>query len=326
MMKSKRILKWQNIVLVSLLALVMTSALVLSACDAVAPKGLSWEDGAYNNAYEPEYMNEDADYTIKPVSADSAASSGVIERKEIKNGTIDLLVTDVAETYKTLMKLVDGAGGYEFNKNEYRTGDVLSISLTVKIPPARLSWLETELNRNLPDGSIKRYEIKSEDITASYYDLASRLESARQSLARYEELLAEAKNVQDMLDIQREITSLQMTIESYEGRIRMWDKLVEYATLDISIRSVPVQAEKTWRFSTGSEVLDAMGNGFITVARYLWITILWIAVALVSASPILVPAAIIIVVIVLIRRRKKAIAQGLIQPREKKARTIQQTS
>ncbi|MCL2632161.1 MAG: DUF4349 domain-containing protein [Coriobacteriia bacterium] len=312
--------------LASLLSTVLVLALLLSGCSRASNKqeASTGANSSNSSVNSNQYYSESDDalgydydrygdgggygvYESNSGALNTAATTGSeITRKEIKNGSISLSVEDVDEAYAALLEIIDKTGGYVYSKNENRRDGELFVTLTAKIPPQSLSWFEQELTAVLGSEAIVQYEISSNDITSSYYDMASRLDSSRKTLARYEELLSEAKNVQDMLDIQREISRVQADIDSMEGQIRMWDQLVGYATLDIHITSprAPI-AVTTWKFNSGSEVADKMVEGFVSVLSVLINGFLWALVLLVSYSPILLPVALIVMFIWFRQRNKK---------------------
>jgi len=273
-----------------------------------------YDSNAYDDIYDSDSTAAGSPNSVDPVSGK------VDGRKEIKTGTLELSVKEVAESYKELAKLVKSLGGYEFSKNEYQSTYGIAYDFTVKIPPAKLSEFEAGLHENFGDDEITRYVLNSEDITADYNDTAIRLKSLKKTHEQFLEILKKANTVKEIMEVQKEISNIESDIDQAEGRIRMWDKLVEYATIDISIKSNETQIEQSWQFETGSDVFNAMGNGFVSVAKNTGSVVLWILIAIVSALPVLIPAAgIVILLIYLSRRKKRQIAEGKRKPKEKKA-------
>ena len=279
------------------------------------------DDGSYKSESEAAsdmVAGESSESSNVNAVADPGAA-GDVTRKEIKNGSVSLSVKDVAKSYADLSALVTSIGGYEFSKNEYGGSYGLTVDLVVKIPPEKLKDFESGLKKAVGEDAIRHYQVSSEDITSDYYDTATHLDSLKNTLDRYREMIKDAKTVTDMLAIQQEISDIEIEMDSLAGEIRMWDRLVEYATMSVNIYSNETPAERSWRFDTASDFFNAIGNGFMSVARGLGTFVLWLLVALVSALPVLIPIAIILLIIRwFVRRRRRDIASGKRQPKRSK--------
>lgn len=243
---------------------------------------------------------------IKSSYSESTASNEDI-RKIIKSGDIAVEVKDVEAAYSKVIEIVDEVGGEEFNKTFTESGDYKRIELVLKIPPEKLDLFEQKLKEYVGEGKIKRSKIRSEDITSQYYDYAARLESYKGSRDQLRELLKKAETVEDTLKIHSELTRIQAEIESMQGQINMWDKLVAMSTITLYIdeESNPMKMTRTvgWQFNSVGEIWMTMKNGFITVVNAVYSVIVWIIISIVSISPILIPAG--IVTYAVLRRRKR---------------------
>ena len=78
-------------------------------------------------------------------------------------------------------------------------------------------------------------EIQARDVTEEFVDLSTRLNSKRNSLARYNEIMKKAKTVKDIIEIEESIRVLEEEIESTEGRLRYLNDCVNYSTLNMTI-------------------------------------------------------------------------------------------
>jgi hypothetical protein len=275
-------------------------------------------DGAFGASSAPPI----GDYDLAPESAGSGGydnasnlESGTSdpsgaqtdpERKEIQNGSVRIVVDDVAAAYDKISALIDSLDGYEFSKSKNNSEADISIYVTVKIPPNKLGDFETGLSDAVGKDAVHQYALSSEDITAQYYDSKTRLETMRISLSKYQEFLGTAQTVEEILLIQREISNLQTQIDVAEGQIRLWDRLIEYATLDISISSKVTPLQTSWKFESSSDVFKTIQDGFTATADGAGNVLLWILVVLASAMPVLIPLAIILFILIfLLRKRKK---------------------
>ncbi|GAO29646.1 hypothetical protein JCM15548_11858 [Geofilum rubicundum JCM 15548] len=65
-----------------------------------------------------------------------------------------------------------------------------------------------------------------------------RLDNKRNYLERYNDLLKQAKNVQEILEIEEKIRVLEEEIESTTGRLKYLSDLVDYSTLNLTISKI----------------------------------------------------------------------------------------
>jgi hypothetical protein len=239
---------------------------------------------------------------------------GVKETKEnikkvIKNGEIAVEVKDVEDAYQKIIEIVEGVGGEEFNKSFSVSGEYKRMELVLKIPPEQLDLFEQKLKECVGDGKIKRSNIRSQDITSEYYDYTARLESYQASRDQLRELLKKAETVEDTLRIHSELTRLQAEIDSMQGQIKMWDKLIGMATITLYIDEEANPIKKTttvgWRFNSPSEIWMTMKNGFISVVNWIYSMLVWILIFIVSISPILLVVGIVLYIIYYKRRKNK---------------------
>jgi hypothetical protein len=84
-------------------------------------------------------------------------------------------------------------------------------------------------------GQVTNKSINTRDVTTEFIDLESRLENKREYLARYRELLKQAKTVKDILEIEQQIRVIVEEIESSEGRLKYLSDQVSYSTLSLTL-------------------------------------------------------------------------------------------
>jgi len=294
-----------------------TTAAATTAAAALHYRTESYDaaDMAANELYD---YDEEFDVQILGLTGEGAA---VQVRKEIKNVNCTLVVKDVQAAYDYISETVNRLDGYEFSKTEYNRENWKQFYLTLKLPPEHLPEFELALRSVEGVNALRHYNLSSDDITSAYYDTAARLESMKASLVQYHALLAKAGSIKDMLEIQREITRLQADIESMQGQMNMWNLLVRYATINLTIEReddpLAQSRNEVWSFNSPSEIVNAMVNGFINTGNVVYRFFVGMFVVLVSLLPALVPIGIIVVIILVIRRKRK-LKRGLRPVTDKK--------
>ena len=72
-------------------------------------------------------------------------------------------------------------------------------------------------------------------IVKEFVDIEARLKTKREIENRYLELLKQAKTVKEMLEIERELSTIREEIEARQGRLSYLQNQVSYSTLNINI-------------------------------------------------------------------------------------------
>lgn len=252
-----------------------------------------------------------------------------IDRKIIRNASLDIEATDVVTAYDNLLAWAAQYGGYETRRNQQRVNDIISIDAQIKIKPEHL---DAFLDYAKTVGDVINTQISTEDITDSYYDIQTRLKSMELSLESYYGYLAKAKTIDESLSVQSQINQLTVEIESLKGRLKLWDNLLAESVVTIRLRQTndPVKIKKDIDWSTLSfaDMGYLMKSGLASVANILVNILQWLAIVLVASSPLWIIA---IIIVVVVRRRNKKRRQQAARQQAARQQTVnkpadQQTS
>ncbi len=233
------------------------------------------------------------------------------QAKIIKNASINMTAIDVNKAYKMLLDYAAANSGYEFERSLSSSNGYTTINATIKIKPDKLDDLVDYASQC---GNVVNSNISSEDITAEYYDAQIRLENKRINLKNYYKLLENAVTTEEMVTIQNQIDNLTAEIEAYEGQLKLWNSLVQESTLTIYITQEDnpeaIEEKIEWNSLSLDKMLRFMGNGFKKTCNAIISVIQWIAVVLVSFSPVIVISGIVIVIIVLKKKKAKKVKKA----------------
>lgn len=100
-------------------------------------------------------------------------------------------------------------------------------------------------------GEVTREQTSAVDMTSTYTDNASRLESARAKKRQLDALYEKAENMEDIITLTNAIFDVQAEIESLEGQNRRIDDEVSFATLYVTINEKSSAVSASSRFSRG---------------------------------------------------------------------------
>jgi hypothetical protein len=194
-----------------------------------------------------------------PATPDQPAPPQPIQRKVIRNGTMDFTVDSFDSAYLQISAIVSEEGGYvaTTNSQQMPNGKVTG-TVTVRVAPDHLDVLVLKL-RAL--GELKGQKITAEDVTQQYTDLASELRAARAMEDRLLDLIKNGKgSIKDLLSAEKELGDWREKIEKITGQMNYFDNLVSLSTLELTLTEKdiknPALASQTETVDMGVETED----------------------------------------------------------------------
>lgn len=288
---------------------------------AAADEYISYDNGyamygAADSAYPMEApaagVNAKSASTVTQAAKEGESGAEVQQntgvRKVIYNGDMQLTADNPSLAAEALENKLLSLGGYVSER--YASGGdngITSVTMTLKIPAESLDEIVAVAESA---GKVTSYSLSSDDITMSYYDITARLNSAKAEEQQLLEILGKCDTVEDILLVRESLSSVRADIESYQGRINLWDNLVAYTTLSIRIRKTPtaqVSAEDdTLSLISLKELFKNIKNGFKNSGAFV-VNALASLVAFLAA--LLIPCAVLFLIIglpiILVRKNKK---------------------
>ena len=166
------------------------------------------------------YSSKEESETVAPVSQE------VIERKLIRTGTLNLEVSSLEDGADALAAWVSKYNGYVSNSNQYSNSSYFVVRI-----PAEL--FDDAMNSFAGLGKVRSRSVQAEDVTDSYYDLKTRLETKKLLREKYNQYLKKAENIKDLMEIERNLNNVISEIESMEGRLKLLTNQIDYSTISI---------------------------------------------------------------------------------------------
>ncbi len=311
-----------------LLPLALCVALLLATACAAAPRsGSSSESSVYHSsagageaapaaaepmAFPDMAAEEAGGYAESPAaapnrSAQTAAAGDASVRKIIYNANMDVTADDPAAAMQTVIEKATALGGYI--SNSYTTNDddgAAHCSVTIKVPAGKLEEL---VGTAKGTGRVNDYQLYSDDISLQYYDINARLENAKAEEKQLLAILEQCTSIEEILEVRKSLSGVRSDIESYQAQINLWDNLVGYATLNMSIRRTPKEvvsaADDLLAIWKAGDVWEDMTRGFRNSARFMVNALSAIGIFLAVA---IIPAILLFLCIglpMILRRRKK---------------------
>ena len=155
-------------------------------------------------------------------------------RKIVRNGSLEMVVADVAQASGKIRGIVDGLGGYVEKSSQMNVGS-RSATLTVRVPAASLDQAMSQIERVALN--VDQESVEARDVTREYIDLDARLRNAQAEEARYLEILKRATTIKDTLDGAEKLSNVRGRIEQLQGEMRYLNTQIDMSSLLISLQT-----------------------------------------------------------------------------------------
>lgn len=217
-------------------------------------------DYGASDTYEA-YPQEDAvalyENSAPALGARSAAED---EKKIVRNAWLTLKTERFDEAVSALCGQIEQAGGVVESRDISGAKNASrSASLTLRVPS---DMLDGVLSGAGEWGEVTREQTSAVDMTSTYTDNASRLESARAKKQQLDALYEKAETMEDIITLTDAIFDVQEEIEWLEGQNRRIDNQASMATLYVTIneKSSAVAAKQPLLTRMGEEFVEGMEN------------------------------------------------------------------
>lgn len=235
----------------------------------VARTAYDYDYGA-SDTYEA-YPQEDAvalyENSAPALGARSAVEKGAAndstaedEKKIVRNAWLTLKTERFDEAVSALCGQIEQAGGVVESRDISGAKNASrSASLTLRVPS---DMLDGVLSGAGEWGEVTREQTSAVDMTSTYTDNASRLESARAKKRQLDALYEKAETMEDIITLTDAIFDVQEEIEWLEGQNRRIDNQASMATLYVTIneKSSAVAAKQPLLTRMGEEFIEGMEN------------------------------------------------------------------
>ena len=221
-------------------------------------------------------------------------------RKLIRKVSIQSETDDQDALLSDLEARVAALGGYIQNKtvNNSQSG-WRSANLVLRIPADKL---DAFVNHVEGATNILSVNETAEDITLNYIATQSRITALETEQSRLLELLSQARNLDEILQLESRLTDVRTELEKHRSQLNVYNNLVDYATVNLSITEVK---EYTQVEEEEPSVWQRIGSGFVKSVKGVWTIIREFFVFLIVALPYLLLVAVVAVVVILITRKSK---------------------
>lgn len=178
-----------------------------------------------------------------------------LNKKIITNGDMNVETMNLDELVNNLLISVDGVGGYVQSSSIFN-GTYRTYEAVLRIPADRYDEFVNGINET---GNVTYYSKDSKDITDTYTDIEAKVRSLKAEEEVVLKFYEQASNIEELMSIEQRLSDIRYEIDSYESRLKNYDVLTTYSTLNITVRETKVYTETNDSFFT--RLINSFTNG-----------------------------------------------------------------
>ena len=251
---------------------------------------------AYSRAYDSAADMDMAEYETYEESAEAGETR---EAKIIRNVSLSMATKRFDEALTAIKTACADCGGRVSYESMNYSGSLRRVNLTLRVPAQAL---DSFLVGAEGAARVTSREETANDVTDSYYDTASRLETQKALMARLRSLMTETASLTELLQLESQIADTQYTIDRLQGQLNSTDSKVAESTVTISLRE---EKETETIVNQEASFLERIGSALKTGVTAFTDFVEDMAVFAVAALPFILLVIVAIIVIRIIKKRKR---------------------
>jgi hypothetical protein len=175
-------------------------------------------------------------------------------------------VTEIAEVHGGFVITSEA----KQRENLEPTKRTLDIKLVARVPSNEFGSALEEIKKLA--GNIPEARITSEDVTEDFIDLEARIKTQKALELQFLEIMKQATEVADALEVQRQLAEVRTDIEKLEGRKRFLENRSSLSTITVNIQAPKLVTVSTTGFRSSlrdaaSDSLDLASNMVVFFVR-----------------------------------------------------------
>jgi hypothetical protein len=181
------------------------------------------------------------------------------DRMIIRNGNMQLVVTDVNAAMGQITNLAASYGGFVVDSNVQENQNLLYGNISVRVLSERFNDALAALRAMAVD--VRSESTSGQDVTEQYTDLSANLRNLEAAEAQLLKLMEQSGKVTDILAVQQELVKTRGQIEQTKGRMQYLEQSSDMALIQVTLE----QSKLTLEFTADTRnVKEGEGIRFIS--------------------------------------------------------------
>jgi hypothetical protein len=282
----KKLLSWllnNLLVIILLIAVVYLFLLILSPFRNVYNTIDSRMGMEYSKSYTADFVGSSPMY----YGRQPVPQMGITDRMTVTHSNLSLKVSNVRHSLDIIEEEVVNRGGYVVNSNLSSPEEGATGQITVRVPDDKLK----EVLAILRSMSVKVVSetITGQDVTDQYMDIESRLVTLNSARDTYQNMLARAVTVEEILNVQQYLFNVQDQIDHLTGQLMYMETTSSSTLITVYLATdefaLPYTPDGAWRPEL---VFKQAVRSLLETVRALGSALIWIGVYAPLWAPVLV--------------------------------------
>ncbi len=155
------------------------------------------------------------------------------DRMIIRTANMQLVVDDVRDTIDKITQLAQDREGYVVNSSSWKEGERVVGQITIRVPSADFNYAMSVLRSMAVE--VNSETTSAQDVTEEYVDLEAKLRNLEATETQLLKLMAQAIKVEDILNVQRELSRVQQDIERTKGRMQYLERTSSMSLIQVTL-------------------------------------------------------------------------------------------
>ncbi|MFC1932267.1 DUF4349 domain-containing protein [Chloroflexota bacterium] len=165
------------------------------------------------------------------------------ERMIVRTGNMMLVVNDVPVAINQITGMADGLGGYVVSSRVWKEGERLVGTISIRVPAEHFNDTIIALRGLAVD--VTSEQTSSRDVTEEYTDLSAKLDNLEATEAQLLKIMEKAETVEEILDVQRELSNTRDEIERTIARLQYLERTSATSLIDVYLEQSQLSIEFT---------------------------------------------------------------------------------
>ena len=228
------------------------------------------------------------------------------ERLIIRTADMAIIATDTEATLAQIAALADSSGGWVVSSNVYQSTDTAKTGyVQIRVPAEGFQSIIDAIRGMAVE--VTSLSTSGQDVTEEFVDLNARLGNLEATAARLRTFLEEARNTEEALAVNVELSRIEGEIESISGRMQFLEQSAAYSSITVNVTpdelAQPITVAGWQPGGVAKEAIEALINMLQLIANaVIWFVVFALPVLLI----ILIPFVLIIWLIRRLRGRERA--------------------
>jgi hypothetical protein len=274
-------------------------SLLLSGCAAANQSARSLTPGVANGMPSVESVVP-AEAPAAQALTDKSAyaldqTSASVDRLVIKNAALSMAVDDPQKSMDNISRMAEAMGGFvvsaDMNQQTlYNGSKVPQVNMSIRVPAERLVEALATIKAETNQPIISENE-SSQDVTAEYTDLNSRLVNLQAAEKQLQQIMDSAVKTEDVLSVYSQLVSVREQIELIKGQMKYYEQSAALSSISIQLLAnaavQPITIAGWHPGGVAKEALQTLINALQSLANFgIRLAVLYLPLLLVIFVPI----------------------------------------